>query len=226
MGLDAVDIVIEVEGRFGITIRDDEAENIRSVSDLLSIINMRIAAARHAACPNLSAFLRIRTLTREFIGQPSLRLRPSTEIASVMPANRRKQFWCLLRDLYGSAPPPLRRPKMLRRLLVALSLFAVVSAAYVATFDSAYLSIGVFAVAAFIIVLYLVTTPFRTELPTNFSTFGDLSRRLVGISVATGPSLTEPEVLAAVRKICADILGVDYEKVVPSARFVEDLGLG
>src|SRR6188768_2088303 len=101
MGLDAVDIVIEVEGHFGITIRDDEAENIRTVSDLLSIINRRIAAARHAACPNLPAFLRIRTLTREFIGQPSLRLRPSTEIASVMPANRRKQFWCILRDLYG-----------------------------------------------------------------------------------------------------------------------------
>lgn len=226
MGLDAVEIVMDVENRFGITIRDEEALSIRTVSDLLSIINTRIAAARQAACANLSAFVRIRRLTRELIGLPNLRLRPSTKIASVVPANRRKQLWRALRDLYGSAPPSLRRPKMLRYLLIATSLLAVLAALYVATFDIAYLSVGIFAVAAFIIALYVATTPFRTEPPITFSTFGDVSRRLVGVSIATGPSHSEVEVLDAVRQICGDILGVDYDKVVPSARFIEDLGVG
>ena len=38
-----------------------------------------------------------------------------------------------------------------------------------------------------------------------------------------GPG-TNPEVALKVRKIVADRLGVDYERVYPSSRFVEDLG--
>jgi hypothetical protein len=35
---------------------------------------------------------------------------------------------------------------------------------------------------------------------------------------------TDPKVALKVRRIIADSLGVDYERVYPSSRFVEDLG--
>ena len=38
MGLDGVELVMEVEDRFGITIRNDEAVGIVTVSDLLTLI--------------------------------------------------------------------------------------------------------------------------------------------------------------------------------------------
>jgi hypothetical protein len=37
---------------------------------------------------------------------------------------------------------------------------------------------------------------------------------------------TDPKVALRVRRIVADCLGVDYERVYPSSRFVEDLGAG
>jgi hypothetical protein len=35
---------------------------------------------------------------------------------------------------------------------------------------------------------------------------------------------TRPEVALKVRRIVADTLGVEYERIYPSSRFVEDLG--
>ena len=40
-----------------------------------------------------------------------------------------------------------------------------------------------------------------------------------------GPG-TKPEVALKVRKIVADQMGVNYERIYPSTRFVEDLGAG
>lgn len=225
MGLDGAELVMEVEDRFGITISDDEAVSIRTVGNVLVLINARIAAAQHVNCPSLGAFLQIRKLTRETLGQPFLRLRPSTSIASVVPVHRRHQLWRALTELYGTSPPLLRRPKLMRYALAAVSAIALLLGVLTATIDATILPLALLAAAAFIIMLQLATAPFPTEPPKTFATFGDASRRLVGLSMATQPMLTETEVLAAVRTLCGQILGVDADKVVPSARFVEDLGM-
>ncbi len=51
MGLDAVEIVMDVEDRFGITIQNAEAERVRTVGELVALIHDRIVAAHktHAA---------------------------------------------------------------------------------------------------------------------------------------------------------------------------------
>jgi hypothetical protein len=56
----------------------------------------------------------------------------------------------------------------------------------------------------------------------------DFEKRFPPISnaefVARCPPGTDPAVALKVRRIVADQLGVDYERVYPSSRFVEDLG--
>jgi hypothetical protein len=53
MGLDTIGIVMAVEDRFEINIRDDEAAEILMVGDLTRLVLSRIAARERHVCPTL-----------------------------------------------------------------------------------------------------------------------------------------------------------------------------
>ncbi len=69
---------------------------------------------------------------------------------------------------------------------------------------------------------------FRSEIPQNYSTVGDLVKSCVGSVIATKKTdLTTKElVLSDLFPIVAEQFGVDLKKLTPQTRFVEDLGAG
>jgi hypothetical protein len=77
-------------------------------------------------------------------------------------------------------------------------------------------------------VLALLTEPFAVYPTVGCSTIRDLVTRLVAINynkLATRYSTRSPsDVWNALQMIVAEQLGVDRSKVVPGARFVQDLG--
>ena len=85
-----------------------------------------------------------------------------------------------------------------------------------------------FTTFAFGIALNWLTVGFRTRTPKGYNTFGDITKRMVGLNIATNPpDETDYEsVLSIVKRIVVEQLGVDDNEVVPAARFVEDLGVG
>lgn len=229
MGLDAVEIVMDVEEHFGISISNTEAERVRTVSDLVALIQSRIEAARLATCPTLASFLRLRSSVREIAADQRLRMRTGTRVVDVLSPSQRRRLWKRLDDLLGAAPLGLRRPPWLRKTLVflvlSMLLLAVVTAANI-NFEILLLVIA-FA-AAFTLFLHVVTTPFRITPPDGLSTFGALARRVAGVTVATKQlhlGSTEA-ILNELRPIVVDTLGVDGSEVVLTARFIEDLGMG
>ena len=76
MGLDGVELVMEVEDHFGITIQESTAEGFRTVGDLVSLIHERLTNAQRTYCASLPAFLKLRATIRESSGNGSLRIRP------------------------------------------------------------------------------------------------------------------------------------------------------
>ncbi len=80
MGLDAVELVMGVEDHFGISIQNSEAERVRSVGDLIALIQSRIDAAQAATCPTLSSFLQLRSCVREIANDDELRIRTGTRV--------------------------------------------------------------------------------------------------------------------------------------------------
>ncbi|MGI9469873.1 MAG: acyl carrier protein, partial [Rubripirellula sp.] len=79
-----------------------------------------------------------------------------------------------------------------------------------------------------IFLLHIVTVQFRTVPPAEWVTFGDITAKLVGVTFATKQLQlrTADDILCELRPLIVDVLGVDGEKVVPDARFVEELGGG
>lgn len=225
MGLDGVELVIAVEDQFGITIRDAEAQSVRTVGDLLELINSRLAARGTAHCPSVGAFLSVRRLVRDFLSQPALRLRPSTRITSIVPARRRSDLWAILSDLFGSPARALRRPRPMRIALIAISCVAMGLGFATAVVDPKILPLGIFMAFAVMLCLHIVTTPFRIEPPVGLETLGDITRSIAGLSMATTPVSSACDVLPRVQAIVSEILGVDKDEVVPETRFVEDLDM-
>lgn len=226
MGLDAIEIILEVEDRFGITISDAEAEQVRTVGDLATLVNARIAAAHGLRCPSFKSFLHVRRFTREFLAQPRLRLRPSTAIAAIIPAGRRRELWRRLNEWLGVTTPPLHRPLPIQIAIAVITLLALSAGIATMWVEEPFLILGFFAALALAILLYLATTPFCVIPPNNLATFGDLTRRLTGLTASTNPPMSPDEAFAALREIIVDLLGVQPAQVVPEANFVKDLGMG
>ena len=229
MGLDAVEIVMDVEDHFGISIQNPEAERVRTVGDLVVLIQSRIEAARIATCPTLVSFLQLRTSVREIAIDDTLRIRTGTRVVDVLNRSERRRLWKRLDDFIGSAPPSLRRPPALRKVLVCLVISSIVFAFVAgATVDWAILPLTLGLAALVTLLLHLVTVPFRIYPPDALSTFGAIARRIAGVTVATKQLHlgSVDAILDELRPIVVDTLGVDNSEVVLTARFIEDLGMG
>ncbi len=135
MGLDFVEIVMEVEETFGMTFRSDEFGSIKTVGDFVSLIRSRIAAADTVACPSLSQFLRLRSLVREVAGKPELRIRPSHRLQSTLSNDEIRGLWQSMHERLGIYPDTLRLPRYLRNSGL-LSAFAILIAERVNNFET------------------------------------------------------------------------------------------
>lgn len=228
MGLDGVELAMDVEDHFGITLKDTEAEGIRTVGDLVALIRSRMVAANAGACPTLSAFLTLRRVVRDMINDEVFRMRSRDSVASLFPPRLRRQLWRRLPDILGTLPESLRRPPLLRKILVTISICLLLSATAPAVIDWQILPLTLFLAAVLIFLLYVATSPYCIVPPNDWVTMGDVARRIVGTTAATtNLQLDDDEaVLRELQPIVAKTLGVDGAEVVTTARFIEDLGMG
>ncbi len=228
MGLDAVEIVMDVEDHFGIVVDDDEAGRIRTVGDLVALIRLRVEATSSSPCSSLPAFLSLRRLVRDVVGDDWMRIRPSQSIVDRLSRTSRRQLWRRLPELLGTSPPALRCPQTIRAMQILLSTHLIVAAIEIASIDWAMLPLTLFVAGALILLLHLASSPLRTIPRDDMATLGDLTGIIVGRTTAT-TDLDLPDdaaILDELRPIVADVLGIDRGKVVLDARLWEDLGAG
>ncbi len=228
MGMDGVEIVMDVEDHFGISIQDSEAEHVRAVGDLVALVQARIAAAQREYCPTLTAFLSLRNAARVVLGDDSVHLRPRDAVANILAPTQRRALWKQLPALMGTSPRPLRRPALLRRSLAAISIAVLLLALFSAlTIDFQTLPLTIIVAAGVIVVLHYLTIPLRSIPPVGWMTFGEITTEMVGLKVATKMVhlRSDDEILNELRPLLVNVLGVDGAEIVPAARFVEDLGM-
>ncbi|HZT81708.1 MAG TPA: acyl carrier protein, partial [Gemmataceae bacterium] len=97
MGLDIVELVMEIEEEFDIRIPDDEAAQITTLGRLHSFIHAeRGTRGILDYCPSSRAFYRLRrVLTGEFaVGRQ--RITAKAPMDGLLPRNDRKQHWARL----------------------------------------------------------------------------------------------------------------------------------
>jgi len=228
MGLDSAELVMNVEDVFGITISDSDASEMCTVGDLVSLCIDRIHAAKTMQCPVLACFLSLRQLVRDIRNDPDFRIGPRDKVEERLNESERQLLWRRLPDLLQTAPRELQRPPWVRRLLVLVVLGFLILLMCLVPWQASTLLLIVYATYAFGMILNWLTIGSRILTPDGYGTFGEIAKRIVGLNMATNPPDNSDygSVFSIVRRIIIEQLGVDEDEVVPTARFIEDLGVG
>jgi hypothetical protein len=117
-GPDPVEMVMQVEEKFGLTIPDEEAEKIRTMGQLYDYVFARVARGQAQVCVTSAAFYRLRRALGEVCGVPRERVRTRARLEDLVPLPDRNRHWQELRARLSNLHlPPLRRPAwMVKRI--------------------------------------------------------------------------------------------------------------
>jgi hypothetical protein len=91
MGLDAVELVMAVEEKFGITISDEEATNALTVGDLKRLVQAKLKLTDTEGCLTQRAFHLLRKNAISQFGTTRSKFRPETALETVVPLSSRRE---------------------------------------------------------------------------------------------------------------------------------------
>lgn len=238
MGLDIVELVMEVEEEFDVRIPDREAERLMTVGDLYRWLLRQLG--RQAAGPCLSGvtFYRVR---RAFmaIGFPRFVVAPRTGLRELLPEENRRELWGRLgQALRPLRLPALRRPYWLFVVAAAVSLVTLGAGAF-ATYGQpgealwcGGLVLGILSLAG---LAYRLSAPLAVCFPQGSATVGDMvrsvlerNREALCAEVLPAEGAVRPgkerEVWDTLCRVIGENMGIDPNRLTESTRWLEDLG--
>jgi acyl carrier protein len=232
MGLELLELVLTVEDAFGFSIPDEDAAGLNTVGKLHEYILAHRCHAKQEACLSSIAFYKIRRALISVRKLPRKDVRVSTELATIIPA-RRRRIWRALEKATGFRLPRLRRPAWVTPV-AALATVGLAIAVPV------LLSLSMLHGAIFVAILTAgaagyafswLTTLLAFEFPPDCATVGQLAkgalaRNYRAIVEQSGKCASDAEVWVALRLIVAEQLGVRPGDLTKETNFVKDLNAG
>ncbi len=224
MGLDGVELVMEFEDEFGVTIEDEVAGSLQTIGDVARYVTWQMRSKwPRVSCPTAKSFYEIRRLLLEKLPVRRRDIRPSTRLNDLIPWRLRR---CFLRSLKRKSlwVPELQRPRVMGWIGIVLTLAAGVSAGVLSGLSGGIvlgIIVGFITLYAIGIAISWITIPFAVCFPAGYGTVGDFVRR-------TTPNYTAQDEIDAsvfdrVRRIVSEQIGVAIEKLAAQTSFAKDL---
>ncbi len=117
---DPVIVVMAVEEKFGIKIRDDEAERIVNMGQLYDFVHGRVARGQPQVCVTSAIFYRLRRALGEVFGVPRECVQLQARLEDLIPRRGRRRCWQELQARLGDTQlPRLHRPGWLVKRIEA-----------------------------------------------------------------------------------------------------------
>lgn len=248
MGLDVVELVMEIEDEFGIQITNEDFPKAATVGDLRDLVAVKLSVKegweppkQSSFCPSAALFLWLRKGLRTALDRPDLRLRPSERLDGYLPSMSRRKDWSRWQTACELYLPALQHRPWLEALPLTGTLLALLSS----LIGGVVLSLTGQADAAFtlmvftplnslvvgMILLVLREALPRRHLPPGLATFAELVRTIGPLDwqqwqtlKQIGPAERREEIWRRVQKIVSKQLNIPIPEIQPESRFVEDLG--
>lgn len=230
MGLDCTELIMEVEERFQVRLSDADCSGVRTVADLAALVIRRLPPPS-GVCPAARAFYELR---RRFVTageRPRERIRPSTALAELFPAQDRS-CWNQVRGRDARLPQLVVTKTAGRMLLRVLGFLVLTWATFTLCVShmlpenggAAVLIIGFVAIG---FIYARLRRRYSTEFPPGLETVGDLAKSMALVemprSLGGERLMVQLRILEEVRQITAEQMSLPLGKVRPESRFVEDL---
>ena len=237
MGLDAVELVMDVEEAFEFSIPDEGYAQMRTVGELHQYILRQLEVqhqlhAEHRTCPSVPAFVEIRLAITSLLAIDRKFVRPSSQLASIIPRRLRRNIWQQLQEKAHINLPPLVLPVGLRQLTRLASLGILIAAACgcVSLLGLPGMLLALPICIGLSMALFAGSRPLAFAFPSGFRTVADIVR---AARPPHYPPQRQPPFAAdsdavwhKLVEIIVNVLAVSPSEVRPSARFIEDLRAG
>jgi len=242
MGLDGVEIVMEVEETFDIAIEDSEAEKILMPGQLIELVLSKVGRTTHAACLTQRAFHILRASLMRQLGIERNQIRLDSLLDLFFSrATRKEHVRRILDDMGLQKEIEFVRPNWLHRLILAVIFFGAITIAVLlawhpihspTVFISFLFGSPIASAVLFIVffgwLAFFVTLPMRVEFRPSMKTVGHLSRWIVAhapdLVKAPPGQWSREQVSENIRQIVVDALGCE-KTYREDAHFVKELGL-
>nr|WP_035275702.1 hypothetical protein [Desulfogranum japonicum] len=222
MGLDGVELIMAIEEKFQIVIKEDEAYNVQTPDDLTNLVFSKLRKVGSQYCSSQQSFYIVRRKIIQRFGVKRNSIKPNTKLVDLVDKKNRKKFLKeITRDLSSNDVVCLEfnKPKYLQKIRLSSSLIVFAISLYIFEYQ-----VGLsFLIIFFYLGLFsMITEPLKNEFPDNFQTVADL----VKINASLDSTIwSRQEVYDRVKEIVVEQLSVNSELILPNSHFVDDLGM-
>ncbi|MBS2008934.1 MAG: hypothetical protein JST01_17925 [Cyanobacteria bacterium SZAS TMP-1] len=105
MGMDSIELVLEIEQEFGIEIPDNIAEQITTVGEMYEFLKERLHSTPPAHCMTQRMFYKVRKAITDNYAVPKQSITLDTKLKDLAPAQELKDAWPFL-DLFAELDFP------------------------------------------------------------------------------------------------------------------------
>lgn len=234
MGLDFVEIVMEVEEAFNIKIRDDDVVELRTVGDFQHYICAQFEAKKSQRCASTTAFLRLRRALMAAAGIDRKEIRLESSVPELVPSSIRRSVWNQIEAEMEMRLPELRRPGWLSFAFFFSSILAFVSfLVALITFgdpSSTHLWWVLLLSIMAICMAYRATLPFATCLGDDCATIRGMTKKVLEYNIgkimrSDGIDGQASDVVYQhLVNMLSEQLGIPKDKIRPDSSIVDDLG--
>jgi acyl carrier protein len=223
MGLDLVELVMDVEDSFGITIADSDAEKIQTVGQLYQYVRQRLGQRSITPCPTATAFHRVRLALGDAGVARREDVRLHLDLTGWPDASPQAwEFFLRSLQLRPVRPPlPPEQATWLKKAIAASGIAGGLIFLFTILQKPPPLVPGLLWVGS-LVVLILATKRLHPRLPAECATVGGFVRHF---EVALVPQRDEV-IWKKIVAIVAQIAGVEPDTIRAETNFITDLSLG
>jgi hypothetical protein len=238
MGLELVEILLEAEREFGVSLGDEEGGGLETAGELHARFVARLAERNAHPCLGAYVFYRLRRALVERLQLDRNEVYPARPLQELIPRRGRRAHWEAIGRSSGLDLPPLRRPRWVKWLVLSGLLLACVGCVLDmlwGTFSGRCVEyVGYAILLCVFLPLLLLLLPNMAGLladcfPGGCRTVGEAVGTIVsrnyGDPAIRARAWTEDAVWARLQQIIADVTGTKPELVGRTSSW-KDLGAG
>src|SRR5436190_10770337 len=124
MGLESIEIIIEIEDEFGIKIPDKDAERILTVGGMAQYVEHRLHGTTtplpETCCGTSRGFYALRRTMMTVLAVDRSAVRPRVKLNTIIPYSIRRQVWVDM-ERAGLRAPPLATPAGVQLAVIAFA---------------------------------------------------------------------------------------------------------
>ncbi|WP_345774540.1 hypothetical protein [Pinibacter soli] len=232
MGLDSVEILMEVEKTFGINIPDQEAEKIITVHDFHNSVWRHLEGKYSDRCKSQAVFYQLRQSFADTFNFSKQEFRLDTSLDDIFPGDDRREIYFRFATINNLEFPKLVLTKSLQVFLNSFGVVSILGGLCLSLILIFFFDYGKWTLlipVAGIVGTSLISkllNPMRIVIaPTRVR---DFTRQVLSLNYASltkENGVNRKEVESVINQIIADKIGLELDEVTPEKKIHDDLGV-